>query len=328
MMMPAAREGSDRTVLVADIGGTNARFALLADGKVSAGARMAVSDYGTFQQALAAYLGGLPRPRAIHGAILAASGVVQNRRCALTNNSWVIDAEELRRTHGFSTVRLINDFEAVAWALPHLTPGNLFQLGGRERIAGAPLAALGPGTGLGMAVSIPHTGGQIVLSSEGGHSTMAGGSLREDAVIEHLRRRFGHVSSERVLSGPGLENLYDALAVLDGMTPSTRRAADITRAGSKGDCPISRAALDMFCAMLGSVAGNLALALGAKGGIFIGGGILRHIPEYLAASQFRARFEAKGRLRRYLEPIPAYLILDENVAFVGLHALMAVEGMS
>ncbi|MFK4622855.1 glucokinase [Bradyrhizobium diazoefficiens] len=184
-----------------------------------------------------------------------------------------------------------------------------------------------PGTGLGMAVSIPHPGGQIVLASEGGHATLAGGSLREDAVIEHLRQRFGHVSAERILSGAGLENLYDALACIDGATPPKRRASDITRAGIEGTCPISRSAVDMFCAMLGSVAGNLALALNARGGIFIGGGILRHLPDYLAASQFRQRFEEKGRLRKFLEPIPAYLTLDDDVAFVGLRNLMEVEGI-
>jgi glucokinase len=178
-----------------------------------------------------------------------------------------------------------------------------------------------------MAVSIPHPGGQIVLSSEGGHSTMASGSLREDAVIEHLRRRFGHVSAERVLSGAGLENLHDALAEIHGVSSPKRRAADITRAAIDGTCMVSRGAVDMFCAMLGSVAGSLALALNARGGIFIGGGILRHMPDYLAASQFRRRFEEKGRLQQFLETIPAYLILDDDVAFVGLRNLMEVEGL-
>lgn len=303
------------------------RFALLADRTVSAMARMAVSDYGSFREALSMYLGGLPEAGTIPSAILAASGTVQNDRCALTNNSWVIDAAELRGARGFSTVCLINDFEAVAWSLPCLPHDRLLPLGGRQPVAGTPLAALGPGTGLGMAVNIPHATGQLVLSSEGGHSTMAGSSLREDAVIEHLRRRFGHVSAERVLSGGGLENLYDALAALDDVMPPRRRAADITRTGVEGTCPTSRAAIDMFCAMLGSVAGNLALTLGAKGGIFIGGGILRHMPEYLARSRFRARFEEKGRFSKYLEPIPAYLILDEDVAFVGLRTLAEVEGI-
>jgi len=210
-------------VLLADIGGTNARFALLAGRTVGTIAHMAVRDFGSFREALGAYLGGVPEAGAIGAVILAASGAVQNGRCALTNNPWVIDAAELRATFGFSTVRLINDFEAVAWSLPRLSGDKLLQVGSGKPVDGRPLAALGPGTGLGMAVSIPHGTGHLVLSSEGGHSTMAGSSLREDAVIAYLRRRFGHVSAERVLSGNGLETLYEALAALDNLMPPSRR---------------------------------------------------------------------------------------------------------
>jgi glucokinase len=316
-----------RKILLADIGGTNARFALLAGGTVGTIAHLAVSDYGGFPEVLGAYLAKIPEAGTIGAAILAVAGAVQNGRSALTNHPWVIDAAELRATYGFSTVRLINDFEAVAWSLPHLSPDKLLQVGGGQRVVGAPLAALGPGTGLGMAVSIPHASGHLVLSGEGGHSTMAGSSLREDAVIAYLRRRFGHVSAERVLSGNGLENLHEALAALDNVTLPRRSAAEITRAGVAGTCATSRAAVDMFCAMLGTVAGNLALTVGARSGIFIGGGILLHMPEYFASSPFRARFEDKGRFGKYLEPIPAYLILDEDAAFVGLRALAEVEGI-
>jgi len=314
-----------RKVLLADIGGTNARFALLADGTVGNIAHLAVSDFGSFGEALDRYLGGLPQAGVIGAAILAVSGAVEDGRCALTNNPWVIDAAELCAAHGFSMVRLINDFEAVAWALPRLSPGQLLRVGGRQPVEGAPLVALGPGTGLGVAASVPHADGHLVLPSEGGHSTMAGSSPREDAVIAHLRRRLGHVSAERVLSGNGLENLHDALAALDDITLPRRSAAEITRAGIEGSCPTSRAAIDMFCAMLGTVAGNLALTFGAKGGIFIAGGVLRHMPEYFAGSQFRARFEEKGRFRSYLEPIPAYLILDDDAAFDGLRHLAEVD---
>jgi len=314
-----------RKVLLADIGGTNARFALLADGTVGNIAHLAVSDFGSFGEALDRYLGGLPQAGVIGAAILAVSGAVEDGRCALTNNPWVIDAAELCAAHGFSMVRLINDFEAVAWALPRLSPGQLLRVGGRQPVEGAPLVALGPGTGLGVAASVPHADGHLVLPSEGGHSTMAGSSPREDAVIAHLRRRLGHVSAERVLSGTGLENLHDALAALDDITLPRRSAAEITRAGIEGSCPTSRAAIDMFCAMLGTVAGNLALTFGAKGGIFIAGGVLRHMPEYFAGSQFRARFEEKGRFRSYLEPIPAYLILDDDAAFDGLRHLAEVD---
>jgi glucokinase len=314
-------------VLLADIGGTNARFAVLAGGTIGRITHLAASNYGSFGEALNTYLGGLPEAGRIRAAILAVAGTVRDGRCTLTNNRWVIDAAELRAAYQFSTVRLVNDFEAVAWSLPRLSRDKLLQLGGGQPVAGTPLAALGPGTGLGMAVSIPHAAGHLVLSSEGGHSTMAGTSSREDAVIGYLRQRFGHVSAERVLSGHGLENLYEALAALDHLTLPKRGAAEITRAAVEDTCSTSRAAVDMFCAMLGMVAGNLALTLGAKGGIFVAGGILHHLSGYFASSAFRAQFEQKGRFRNYLETIPTYFILDEDAAFVGLHALAEVEGL-
>lgn len=314
-------------VLLADIGGTNARFAVLGDGSVGPITHLAVGDYGSLGEALDAYLGGLPEAGKIRAAILAVAGTVRDGRCTLTNSPWIIDAAELRAAGRFSTVRVVNDFEAVAWSLSRLPRDKLLQIGGGQAVTGAPLAALGPGTGLGMAVSIPHAAGHLVLSSEGGHSTMAGNSAREDAVIGYLRQRFGHVSVERVLSGQGLENLHEALAALDDPTLPRRGAAEITRAAVEGSCSTSRAAVDMFCAMLGTVAGNLALTLGAKGGVFVAGGILTRLPDYFAGSLFRARFEQKGRFRNYLEAIPTYLILGEDTAFVGLHALAEVEGL-
>ncbi len=326
-MTAASSSPAVQKVLLADIGGTNARFAILAGGTVSPIAHMAVSAYGSFREALDKYLGNSPEVGTIRAAILAVSGPIQNGRCALTNNPWVVDAAVLRDAYGLSAVRLINDFEAVARSLPHLSREKFLHVGGGQPAVGAPLVALGPGTGLGVAFSIPHASGHLVFPSEGGHSTMAGTSLREDAVLAYLRRRFGHVSAERVLSGNGLENLHEALAALDGMTLPRRPATEITRAGLEGDCPTSRAAIDMFCAMLGTVAGNLALTLGARGGVFVGGGILRHMPGYFASSSFRARFEDKGRFGKYLKPIPAYLILDEDAAFVGLRTLAEVDGI-
>jgi glucokinase len=145
--------------------------------------------------------------------------------------------------------------------------------------------------------------------------------VREDAVIEYLRQRYGHVSVERLLSGPGLENLYRAIAAIDAEAMPNRNAAEITRAALEGRCTTSRAALDMFCALLGEVAGNFALSFGARGGVFIAGGITAHLRDFLPQSAFRARFEAKGRMKHYVEPIPAYLILHDDPAFIGLKAL-------
>lgn len=319
---------SQGRVLLADIGGTNARFAVLEGSKVAMVTHLAVGDHATFHAALDAYLGSLADAGTIHAAIIAVAGAVQNGRCLLTNSSWVIDAAELPAAYGFSAARLINDFEAVAWALPRISAGELRAIGGGRPVAGTPLVAVGPGTGLGVAVNIPYAAGHIVLPGEGGHVTMAASSAHEDAVIEHLRRRFGHVSAERVLSGRGLENLYQALAAVDGHTLPDRRAPEIAHAGVDGSCATSRAAIDMFCAMLGTIAGNLALTLGAKGGIYIAGGILRQIPDYLAGSQFRTRFEDKGRFHSYLAPIPTYLVLEDDVAFLGLRTLAEVEGLA
>jgi len=251
------------------------------------------------------------------------AGVVKGERCALTNNLWVVDGAEMRARFGFTTVHIVNDFEAIAWSLPHLTGMNVRALGYGEPVARAPMAVLGPGTGLGVAAYVPDQKQAFVLAGEGGHITMPSGSAREDAIIAHLRQRFEHVSAERVISGNGLENLYRAIASIDGSIVPNRGAADVTRAALGGTCEVSRAALDMFCAMLGDVAGNCALMFGARAGVYIAGGIIPRICDYLPRTQFRARFEAKGRMRAYLEAIPVYLILYEGAALIGLRALAA-----
>jgi glucokinase len=308
-----------KRVLLGDVGGTNVRFAVLADAALGAIAHMAVADYASFGDALAAFLARHPEP--IGHAVFGVAGVVEGERCALTNSPWVVDAAELNARLGLSDVRLVNDFEAIAWSLPKLARQDLRKLGGGEPKPEAPMLVLGPGTGLGVAAYVPR--GPIVLHSEGGHTSLPGGSPREDAVIAALRRQFGHVSAERVLSGHGLENLYRAVAALDAAKAPERSAAEITQAALAGNCPASRAALDLFCALLGEVAGNFALSFCAEGGIFIAGGIVRHIGDYLARSQFRARFEAKGRMSAYVAPIPAYLIVHRDPAFLGLQALAA-----
>jgi glucokinase len=309
--------GGGKRVLLADIGGTNARFAMLAGSELGPVVHIAAADHAQFAGALRAFLSGGERADA---AVLAVAGVVSGGRCALTNNPWVVDAAELQSAFGFSRVRLINDFEAIAWALPHFSAHDLCRIGGGEPAADAPTAVLGPGTGLGVAAWLPHGGG-LVLTSEGGHATLAGASPREDAVIAHLRARFGHVSAERVLSGPGLENLYKAIAALDGVSVPVRSAAEISYAAASGECPVCRAALDMFCALLGDVAGNLALTFGARGGVTIAGGIVPRLAEELVRSAFRTRFESKGRMRAYVEPIPVDVVMHADPAFVGLKGL-------
>lgn len=319
MAEPDRSEG----VVLADVGGTNVRFSVLRDGALGPIKHMAVADYKLFADGLAAFMADQADGGTIRHALFGVAGVVEGEHCALTNNPWIVDAKELRARFGFADIHIVNDFEAIAWSLPHFAADDLCKIGGRKPKADAPMVVLGPGTGLGVAAYIPSDQGGLVVRSEGGHATMPSGSLREDAIIEKLRQQFGHVSAERALSGQGLENLYRVIASLESRTVPARSAAEITQAALTGGCATSRAALDAFCALLGAVAGNFALSFGAQGGVFIAGGIAAHVRDYLPGSQFRSRFDAKGRMSRYLETIPVYLILHDDPAFIGLQSLAA-----
>lgn len=307
--------------LLGDIGGTNARFALVTDERMGPIETLKVADYPDFGLALAAFLdrhrNGLP----ISGAVFGVAGSVEANRSILTNSGWIIDADRLRKTFDMPGVRVINDFKAVAWSLPHLTPRDLFAIGGGEQAAAAPAVVLGPGTGLGLACLVPRPCDPFVVTTEAGHATLPGTNAREDAVIAHLRVCFGHISVERALSGAGLVNLYQSLAAIDHLSVPPRKPSEITEAALRGSCPTSREAVDMFCAMLGTVAGNAALTFDARGGVYIGGGIAPRISEYLACSQFRARFEAKGRFQTYVAAIPSWVIMHPDPAFIGLQRL-------
>jgi glucokinase len=225
------------------------------------------------------------------------------------------------RQFGFDTMRLVNDHEAAAWSLPHLAPADMLLIGPDTAVQGAPMALLGPGTGLGMACCVPGPAGGSVVVSEGGHMTLAATTEREAALITLLRRQFRHVSAERVLSGPGLVNLYRAIALLDQVDVRPRTAAEVTRAALDETCIVCQNALATFASFLGSVAGDVALLFGARGGVVIGGGIVPHIVPRLAATDLRERFVAKGRLRPYLEAIPVRIVLRRDAAFLGLTAL-------
>ena len=315
-------------VLLGDIGATNARFALLADGVLGPVTWIEVARYPRFADAIGGFLKTQFREMPVTDALLAVAGPVEAERCSFTNSSWAIDGREMRDRFKFQTVRIINDFEATARSLPHLIEQDVRSLGGGRAVAGAPRVVLGPGSGLEVAGLVEDGPRRIVVASEGGHATLPATSRREDAVIDHLRQRFGHVSAERALSGPGLENLYRAIAALDGTDAPSRDAAEITNTALQGTCPTSRATLDMFCAMLGGFAGNLALTYGARGGVYIAGGIAPRIVDYLAGSEFRQRFEQKGRFRPYLEAIPSQVIVHSTATFLGLMSLAGVKSPS
>jgi glucokinase len=311
-------------ILLGDIGGTHVRLAIYAGAKLGLVERLDVADYADLPEAAAAFVTRQASRDRIRSAFLAVAGPVENGRCENVNSGWVIDARTVQSRLGFASVRLLNDFEAIAWSVRRLAPDDVFRIGGGHAQPNAPMVVTGAGTGFGIAAFLPSEGG-LVIPSEGGHANLPGNSDREDAVIGLLRRKFGRVSAERALSGPGLQNLYRAIAELDGADVPNRSAAEIVRAALAGTCPVSKATLDLFCAMLGTVAGDLALLFRARGGVCIAGGIVPRIAYYLAQSDFRARFEGKGRVRAYLEAIPTSVIVHPDPAFVGLISIVESE---
>ncbi|KQW36522.1 glucokinase [Rhizobacter sp. Root404] len=301
--------------VLGDVGGTNARFAWQdGDGAPLRDiATIPTADHPSLAAALAHYLHGLERAAPPWCAIGIANPITGDH-VQMTNSHWSFSIEAVRRELGFERLVVINDFTALALAIPDLAPGDLRQLGGAAAVDGGPIALVGPGTGLGVSGLVPgsEAGRWVALQGEGGHVTLAATNDREAAVLGVLRERFGHASAERAVSGQGLEALHAALCTLDGAddaAPPT--AAEISRLGLAGSDARCVEVLDLFCAFLGNVAGNLALTLGARGGVYIGGGIVPRLGDAFARSRFRACFEDKGRFRGYLASIPVYVIHAE-----------------
>jgi glucokinase len=311
--------GIDR-VLLADIGGTNARFALLTGGEIGPVEHTKVADHATIADAIAAFLTRHAATVSTEAAILGIAGPIENNRVTLTNSGWTIDAADLKKIFDFEAVHLLNDFEALAWSLPALGSSDLVSTGEQRGIIGAPMLVVGPGTGFGASCFVPRGATSFAIVTEAGHATLPAASEREARVIDHLRQRIGHVSIERALSGHGLENLYEGVAAVDGVRVPSRDAASITKAALDGSCGVSRAALDMFCSLLGAICGNLALTFGARGGVYVAGGIVPRFVDHLAKSEFRKSFESKGRFESYLRDIPTRIIIRPDASFVGLKA--------
>jgi glucokinase len=311
------------TGLIADIGATNARFALVDVGGAVARTRVfACDDFASLSDAIEAYLAVEKPPQKPALAVLAVAAPVTGDTVALTNHPWTFSVDAVRKRFGFRQLRVINDFAANAAAVPILTAADRTQIGGGEPVAGAPIGLIGPGSGLGMSALIPSNGTMVMVQGEGGHVTMAAADAREAAVLDFMRARFDHVSAERLLSGPGLVNLYNALCELAGERAAPLTAAQITDMQVEQQEPHAAEAKAMFCAMLGTIAGNLALTIGARGGIYIAGGIVPKLGAAFAQSQFRARFEAKGRFSGYLAAIPTYVITHPSPALLGAAKLL------
>jgi glucokinase len=310
--------------LIGDVGATNARFARAAGEREITRVRVfACEDYRRIEDAIETYLAedaATPRPQS---AAIGIAGPITGDRIALTNHPWSFSTIELQRTLRLDRIRIVNDFAANALAIPHLRPNERTAVGGGVVTAAMPIGVIGPGSGLGISGLIPTGAGWRVMDGEGGHATMAAATDREAAVLDRMRSRFDHVSAERVLSGPGLVNLYNTLAEIDGVPAVAHTPAQITDPTMGEQDPLCREAVALFCDMLGTMAGNLALTIGARGGVYIAGGIVPKLGERFAASRFRRRFEDKGRMRPYLEAIPTFVITAPIPAFIGLAALLS-----
>jgi glucokinase len=308
--------------LLADIGGTNARFALqqagsegFADIEV-----LACGAYPAIEDAVRAYLrNAAARGLAVEGlrdAAIAIANPVEGDEVSMTNHCWRFSIGALKASLALRTLLVVNDFAALAMSLPHLREEQRERIGGGAELAGKPIGLIGPGTGLGVSGVIPCGGRWIALAGEGGHASFAPVTKQEMKILQALWEEYGHVSAERLLSGMGLELIHRALS------GQRLPAAEITARALDGGSIACRETVDTFCAVLGSVAGNVALTLGATGGMYIGGGIVPRLGRLFAASRFRERFEGKGRLSGYLARIPTWLIVEEYPALRGVAAML------
>lgn len=325
--------------LVADIGGTRARFAVCEGrGAPPVKARtLDCADFAGLADAAQAYLAGLGHPP-VQEACFAVAAPVVGERVRFTNLGWSFHIEDTRAALRLRRLRVVNDFEAQALALPWLSQAELRAVGGGSADPGAPRVVLGAGTGLGVAALLRTGERWVAVPGEGGHVALSPMDEDEAALLAHLWRRFDHVSAERLVSGPGLQLLWLALRELRGMPPMaapepeeiTRRALAAHQPGGDGSSAsatgqadsVSTEALARFCALLGTVAANLAVTFGARGGVYLAGGIVPALGQWFDGSPFRRRFERKGRFSAYAAAIPTYVITASSPALRGAAAAL------
>ncbi len=302
--------------LVADIGGTHARFGLATAAGIDGVVTLRCADHPTLSDAGRAYIEKAPGPPPRRAAF-AVAAPVQGDAVRMTNHVWSFSTADVRRDLGLERLEVLNDFAALALAVPALADTDLRQIRPGTAVARAPKAVMGPGTGLGVAALVPAGDGWTALTTEGGHRDLAAMTEREWQIVRHLSQRFDHVSVERVLSGPGLVNLYEAISQLADAEPQSLTPAAVVAGARDDSSPACVEATKLFSSWLGAVASDLALTLGAFGGIYLGGGILPKMGEMFDLDRFRERFLSKGRFREYLRPIPISLIVRPYATLLG-----------
>jgi glucokinase len=314
---------ADGPRLLADIGATHARFALqTAPGTYRSVRVLKCDDFAGIVPLLRFYLQEHADTR-LHHAALALANPVSGDYVRMTNRPWEFSTDAVRRELGLATLLIVNDFTALAMAIPGLKADDLMQVGSGKPAPNAVIGVLGPGTGLGVSGVIPTLDGFVTLGSEGGHVNFAPADEREFAVLQLAWREWKHVSNERLISGPGMEIVYRALAHRNGVNARTRDSAAIITGALEEKDALCIETLECFCGMLGSAAANLAVTLGAFGGIFIGGGIVPRLKEWFKTSPFRTRFESKGRFTDYIADIPTFVISTPHVAFDGVATILS-----
>jgi len=313
--------------LVADIGGTNARFALAQDGEIIPDSVrvLATADYASLEAALSDYLAHAGEIK-VRRACLAVAGPVQGQDVRLTNHPWQFRSRALAKTFAWSDIRVINDFTAMALGVQKVPEAGLVPVCGHPDAGhGQPRVVLGPGTGFGVSALIPCGGRWLPLATEGGHVDFAPVDDLDMDVLRHLRERYERVSVERILSGKGLVELYRIHAGRTGTGPVPDSPAAITAAATTGRDELAVRVLDHFCRLVGQVAGNVVLTLGGFGGVYLCGGMLPRFADFFLHSSFRRGFENKGRMRSLLQQTPVWLVTDPHTGLRGAAQALADE---
>jgi glucokinase len=313
--------------LLADIGGTHARFVVeTRSGNFEGASVLACAEHASISSAISVYLSRVRELmfdcRTLRHAAIAIATAIDGDLVRMTNHHWSFSIAALRGHFQFETLEVVNDFKALAMSIPRLGPSDTVKVGDGEPNPRGVIGLMGAGTGLGVSALIPMRDRYVALDSEGGHVTFSPSTDTEMAILSFARREYPHVSAERLLSGIGLRTVYRALAEQMSRPAEPIDVPEIITRGLRHACPVCDATIDVFCDMLGTVAGNIGVTFGAKGGIYIGGGIVPRLGERFVQSGFRARFQDKGRFSDYLARMPTYVIAAENPAFLGVSSIL------
>ena len=305
--------------LVGDIGATNARFALVAPGSsdIENIQSLKCEDFDNIQSAISFYISSFLELDIV-SACFATAGTVHLDVFKLANNHWTINKSDVAKTLNGVTIKWINDFTAQAFATTTLTDSEVLTLNKGIVKPEKLRLVIGPGTGLGVCGLIMSPSGWLPIAGEGGHSDFAPNTSIEYEILTLLAKKFGHVAVERILSGPGIMNLYEALCQINGKDRIYTTPSEITAAAvNAGADPIADETIQMFCKIFGSVAGSMALTVGALGGVYITSDLVRNFIDLFIESDFQKSFESKGRLQSVLEDIPVYLSKKKNMGLIG-----------